>query len=54
METVCQKGWVVSVTTGGDIKGAKLQVFRKINNKIYHGSHYGQIFPSSKAAWAWC
>ena len=51
METVGQKGWNVDVTTGTEINGAILNVFRVIDGKIYHGSYYGKQFTSSKLAW---
>jgi len=51
METVTQQGWSVSVQTSNSYEGAILQVFRMIDNKIYHGSCYGKWFPNSKLAW---
>ena len=52
MNAVTAKGWSVSSTSGGDIKGAILHVYRRVehNGKLRSGELDGRLYPSSDAA----
>lgn len=56
MTTVTQGDWSVSVTTGTDIVGARLNVCRFPNGlggRIVNGEADGKSFPDSDSAWAY-
>lgn len=55
MKRVTRDGWCVSTETGTGIKGARLGVFKVINNnpyKIRYGDHHGKMFADSDKAFA--
>ena len=52
MNVVTSSGWSVSSCSGGDIKGAILHVYRRVNHngKLRNGELDGRLYPSSDAA----